>query len=572
MVHDESFLKRAIAAGKGAEKADLVLKNVTLLSVIDGSLTPTDIAIVGDRIVGTHATYEGLREIDAAGRIAVPGFIDTHLHVESSLVTPHEFDRCVLPHGVTTAICDPHEIANVLGAEGIRYFLACAEAVVMDLRVQLSSCVPATAFETSGARLEIADLLPFADHPKVIGLAEFMNFPGVLAGDDTVLAKLAAFQGGHIDGHSPLLSGLDLNGYLAARIRTDHEATNAREGREKLAKGMSVLIREGSVSKDLEALKGLVDANTSSFMALCTDDRNPLDIAEEGHLDHMIGRLIADLKTRDVPLHHAYRVASWSAANVFGLRDRGMLAPGWRADIVLLDDVEKCHVHSVVAGGRPVETEAFAARKSVAPVGLSSMKAKPVTADSFKVPAQNGPTPVIGVKAGLILTEHREMHLPVHEGGASIDTDQDAIKVAVVARHGINDNIGRGFVTGFGLKRGAIASSVGHDSHNICVVGADEADMAVAVNRLIALKGGFVVAEGGVVRAELALPIAGLMSHLPFGQVHNALLVLRAAARELGCTLPEPFLQVAFLPLPVIPHLKITDFGMFDVDRFALIE
>ena len=571
MRHDENFLKRAIAAGRGAEKADLVLKNVTLLSVIDGSLTPTDIAIVGDRIVGTHATYEGLREIDAAGRIAVPGFIDTHLHVESSLVTPHEFDRCVLPHGVTTAICDPHEIANVLGAEGIRYFLACAEALVMDLRVQLSSCVPATAFETSGARLEIADLLPFVDHPKVIGLAEFMNFPGVLAADDAVIAKLAAFQAGHIDGHAPLLSGLDLNGYLAARIRTDHEATNAREAREKLAKGMSVLIREGSVSKDLEALKGLVNENTSSFIALCTDDRNPLDIAEEGHLDHMIGRLIADLKTRGVPLHHAYRVASWSAASAFGLRDRGILAPGWRADIVLLDDVQRCKVHSVVAGGRPVEPTAFAARKAVDPVGLSSMKAKPVTADSFRVPAHNGPTHVIGVKAGLILTEHREMHLPVHDGGASIDTTQDAIKVAVVARHGINDNIGRGFVTGFGLKRGAIASSVGHDSHNICVVGANEADMATAVNRLIELKGGFAVAEAGVVRAELALPIAGLMSDQPFEKVHDALLVLRAAAREIGCTLPEPFLQVAFLPLPVIPHLKITDFGMFDVDRFALI-
>ncbi|WP_321342786.1 adenine deaminase [Breoghania sp.] len=572
MLHDEVFLKRAISAGRGNKPADLVIKNVSFLNVIDGSLPKGDIAIVGNRIVGTHATYEGLREIDAEGRVAVPGFIDTHLHVESSLVTPHEFDRCVLPHGVTTAICDPHEIANVLGADGIRYFLACAEEVVMDLRVQLSSCVPATAFETSGARLEIADLLPFADHPKVIGLAEFMNFPGVLAADPAVLAKLAAFQGGHIDGHAPLLSGMDLNGYLAARIRTDHEATNAAEGREKLAKGMSLLIREGSVSKDLEALKGLVNADTSSFIALCTDDRNPLDIAEEGHLDHLIARLIADLKARKVPIHHAYRVASWSAANAFGLRDRGLIAPGWRADIVLLDDLEACKVHSVIAGGRPVEPSAFKARKPVAPVGLESMKAKPVTAEAFKIPARNGTMPVIGVKAGLILTEHREMHLPVSDGGSTIDLEQDAIKVAVVARHGINDNIGRGFVTGFGLQRGAIASSVGHDSHNICVVGADEADMAAAVNRLIELKGGFVVVDGGKVKAELALPVAGLMSDQPFEHVHEALIVLREAAREIGCTLPEPFLQVAFLPLPVIPHLKITDYGMFDVDNFTLIE
>ncbi|WP_321499477.1 adenine deaminase [Breoghania sp.] len=572
MLHDELFLKRAISAGRGSEPADLVIKNVRFLDIIDGSLPRGDIAIVGDRIVGTHDVYEGLREIDAEDRVAVPGFIDTHLHVESSLVTPHEFDRCVLPHGVTTAICDPHEIANVLGADGIRYFLACAEQVVMDLRVQLSSCVPATAFETSGARLEIADLLPFADHPKVIGLAEFMNFPGVLASDPAVLAKLAAFQGGHIDGHAPLLSGMDLNGYLAARIRTDHEATNAVEGREKLAKGMSLLIREGSVSKDLDALKGLVNADTSSFIALCTDDRNPLDIAEEGHLDHMIARLITDLKARNVPIHHAYRVASWSAANAFGLRDRGLIAPGWRADIVLLDDLETCQVHSVIAGGRAVDAAAFEARKPVAPVGLESMKAKPVTAEAFTVPARNGTMPVIGVEAGLILTEHREIHLPVENGASVIDLDQDAIKVAVVARHGINDNIGRGFVNGFGLQRGAIASSVGHDSHNICVVGANEADMAAAVNRLIELKGGFVVVDGGEVKAELALPVAGLMSDHPFEHVHDALIVLREAARAIGCTLPEPFLQVAFLPLPVIPHLKITDYGMFDVNNFMLIE
>ncbi|MDJ0930050.1 amidohydrolase family protein [Breoghania sp.] len=365
-----------------------------MLSVIDGSLTPCDIAIVGDRIVGTHGTYEGLRKIDAAGRIAVPGFIDMHLHVESSLVIPHEFDRCVLPHGVTTAICDPHEIANVLGAEGIRYFLASAEAVVMDLRVQLSSCVPATTFETSGARLEIGDLLPFADHPKVIGLAEFMNFPGVLASNENVLVKLAAFQEGHIDGHAPLVTGFDLNGYLAARIRTDHEATTAREAREKLAKGVSILI---SRRLGLQGSGGAQERRGCEHVfvhgALCTDDRNPLDIAEEGHLDHMICRLIADLKTRGVPFHHAYRVASWSAATAFGLRNRDLLAPGWRADVVLLDDVEHCKVHSVVAGGRPVERSLFAARKPVEPVGLSSMKANPVTADSFPVVAHNAPHP-----------------------------------------------------------------------------------------------------------------------------------------------------------------------------------
>lgn len=569
---DHSFLKHAIAAGAGEVEADLVIRNARILSVIDGSLTTSDIAIVGDRIVGTHASYKGRHEIDAGGRVAVPGFIDTHLHVESSLVTPHEFDRCVLRHGVTTAICDPHEIANVLGGAGIRYFLDSAEETVMDLRVQLSSCVPATTFETSGARLDIDDLLPYRDHPKVIGLAEFMNFPGVLSGDPVALDKLAAFQGGHIDGHAPLLSGMALNGYLAAGIRTDHEATTAKEAREKLAKGMVVLIREGSVSKDMEALAEILDENTSSFVCLCTDDRNPLDIAEQGHLDFMIRRLIARAAERDVPLHHVYRVASWSAAMAFGLPDRGQIAPGWRADIVLLDDVETCQVHSVISAGRPVDDALFETRKPVTPVGLNSVKARTVSASDFDIPGQGGETPVIGVKAGLILTEHLVRSLPASKGATLCDPANDVIKVAVVARHGINDNIGRGFVSGFGLKRGAIASSVGHDSHNICVVGVDEADMAAAVNRLIELQGGFVVADGGVITGELALPIAGLMSDQPFESVKERLEVLREAAVALGCTLPEPFLQVAFLPLPVIPHLKITDMGLFDVDRFALIE
>ena len=564
----EEKLARAIAAGRGMVPADLVLRNVRLFSVIDGSLTDTDIAIVDDRIVGTHGRYEGVREIEGGGRSVVPGFIDTHLHVESSLVTPHEFDRCVLPRGVTTAICDPHEIANVLGLDGIRYFLSAAERTVMDLRVNLSSCVPATAFETSGACLEIKDLAPLADHPKVIGLAELMNFPGVLSGDRDVLAKLSAFQGGHIDGHAPLLSGMDLNGYLAARIRTDHEATTAAEAREKLAKGMTILIREGSVSKDLEALAEVLTPDTASFVALCTDDRNPLDIAEEGHLDSMIRRLIAKgSSARDV-----YRAASWSAAVAFGLRDRGLVAPGWRADLVLLDDLEECRVHCVIAAGRLADAQAFADRPHLAPVGLESVHLRRIHARDFDVPAGSGNShPVIGVTPGRIITQHLTRTLPQRDGCVHADPANDIAKVAVVERHGRTGEIGRGFVAGFGLERGAIASSVGHDSHNVCVVGSDDVSMACAVNRIAALQGGFVVAEGDTVRAELALPLAGLMSLAPFEIVRDALEDLRDAARALGCTLPEPFLQVAFLPLPVIPHLKITDKGMFDVDAFRLI-
>ncbi|EDP62945.1 adenine deaminase [alpha proteobacterium BAL199] len=561
-------LAQAIDQGRGVAAAELVLKGGRVLDLVTGEIFATDVAISGDRIVGTCGNYRGIREIDARGKIVVPGFIDTHLHIESSLLTPHEFDRCVLGYGVTTAICDPHEISNVLGVDGIQYFLECATEVVMDVRVQLSSCVPATHLETSGARLEAGDLTPFMDHPKVIGLAEFMNFPGVLAKDPDSLAKLEAFSGRHIDGHAPLLRGLDLNGYLAAGIRTDHEITTADEALEKLRKGMHVLIREGSVSKDLHALIPIITERHSPFIALCTDDRNPLDIAEEGHLDYMIRTAIA----AGAPPLAAYRAASISGARAFGLSDRGLIAPGWRADLAILDDLADCRVSSVISAGRPVDDTLFATRKPVPVVGRASVKARRVRAKDFTARGSGPSTPVIGVVPGKIITEYRAFTLPYRDGARHTDTAQDVIKVAVVERHGVNGNIGVGFVNGFGLKHGAIASTVGHDSHNICVVGADDADMAVAVNRLGEIEGGFVVAADGKVLAEIALPVAGLMSLLRHEEVRDALIPLRQAAKALGTTLAEPFLQVAFLPLPVIPHLKITDKGLVDVDRFELID
>ena len=565
---DAASLARAIAQGRGLEEADLVLKGGRILDLVSGELVRSDVAISGDRIVGTHGDYRGRREIDARGRIIVPGFIDTHCHVESSLVTPPEFDRMALARGVTTAICDPHEIANVLGVEGLRYFLDSSLATAMDLRVQLSSCVPATHLETSGARLEVEDLLPFAGHPQVLGLAEFMNFPGVLARDPACLAKLAAFQGRRIDGHAPLLAGFDLNGYLAAGIRTDHETTSASEALEKLSKGMQILIREGSVSKDLHALAPILSERHSPFLAFCTDDRNPLDIAEEGHLDYVIRTAIA----LGAPPLAVYRAASLSAARMFGLHDRGLVAPGWRADLCVIDDLAACSVSLVLAGGRVVNEALFAGRPSVAPVGRGSVKARRVTAADFAARGQGPSTQAIGVVPGKIITERVPATLPFAGGLRGVDLDQDFVKVAVVARHGANDNLSVAFVRGFGMKRGAIASSVGHDSHNITVVGADEADMATAVNRLIEIEGGFAVAEDGRVLAELALPVAGLMSLSGFDEVRKALIPLRAAAKGLGVVLPEPFLQVAFLPLPVIPHLKITDRGLVDVDRFEFVK
>jgi adenine deaminase len=565
-------IRARIDQALGEVPADLVIRRARVLDLTGG--TPPgetavgDVAICGDRIVGIADSYRGLREIDAAGRFLVPGFIDSHLHCESTLVTPLEFDRCVLPRGTTTAICDPHEICNVLGNEGLEYFLQAADRTLMDLRIQLSSCVPATHLETSGATLLAADLVPYRDNRHVIGLAEFMNFPGLLAKDPDCLDKIAAFEGAHIDGHAPLLSGKRLNAYLACGIRNCHETTSLAEGREKLSKGMQVLIRSGSVAKDVEALAPLISDFASPFLGFCTDDRNPLDIAEDGHMDYLIRRAIG----LGAPVAASYRAASWSAARGFGLRDRGLVAPGYLADLLILDDLEACRVAQVVRRGVPVSAESFAGRMPMAAPGGNTMRRAAVRAEDFAVPAPGPGTPVIGVTRGKIVTERRQADLPYSGGLRHADPSRDLLKVAVLERHGKNGNIGRGFVQGFGIRGGALASSVGHDSHNICVLGDSDADMALAANRLIALGGGFVVVSGGAVVAELALPIAGLMSDQPFETVTHRLEVLRAAVRGMGCVLDEPFVQLAFLALPVIPHLKITDRGLVDVDRFALIE
>ena len=560
-------LSTLIAQGRGQTPADLVLRGGRILDLITGALLEGDVAICGDTIVGTCATYEGREIIDVTGLILVPGFIDTHLHIESSLVTPFEFDRCVAPRGVTTAICDPHEIANVIGTDGIRYFQQAADCTLMDIRVQLSSCVPSTEMETAGARIDAADLAPLMGHPKGIGLAEMMNYPGVLAADPGLMAKLDLFRGGHIDGHAPQLTGRDLNAYIAAGIRTEHEATTEAEAREKLQKGMRVLIREGSVSKDMAALAPLLTDTTAPYMCLCTDDRNPLDIAEHGHLDYMIRSLIA----AGVPPLAAYRAASLSAAEAFGLKDRGLIAPGKRADIVALDSLEGCHAQMVFCGGVQVTDAAFAARPSVPTVGTASVKAPTVTARDFRTTGNREATDVIGIIPGKIITDHLHEVIPITDGDKRPDPARDLIKIAVIERHGRNGNIATGFVRGFGLQAGAIASTVCHDHHNIAVVGADYADMALAANRLGQIEGGFVVTRDGQVLAELALPVAGLMSLEPFEVVRDRLTALRAAARTLGVTLEEPFLQLAFLALPVIPALKITDRGLVDVIRFEII-
>ncbi|MDY8110175.1 adenine deaminase [Fulvimarina sp. 2208YS6-2-32] len=560
-------LQTRIAQARGDEPADLVLRGGTVWDLVTDTRITGDVAICGETIVGIGADYDGRAIVDLSGLTLVPGFIDTHLHIESSLVTPFEFDRCVTPLGVTTAICDPHEIANVIGLDGIRYFQDASRHTLMDIRVQLSSCVPSTDMETAGARIEAEDLRSVMGHASGIGLAEFMNYPGVIHRDPAAMAKLALFENAHIDGHCPLLTGRDLNAYAAAGIRTEHEATSAQEAREKLQKGMRVLIREGSVSKDLHALQPLLSLTTAAYMCLCTDDRNPLDIAEEGHLNHMIAELIR----LGTPPLAAYRAASLSGAEAFGLKDRGQIAPGRRADIVALSNVESCVVETVFAGGVRVTDTAFAARGAIPPVGRNSVRAPRLSASDFRSTANREATDVIGIIEGKILTDHLHATVPIVDGDKRPDPDRDLVRIAVIERHGKNGNIATGFVRGFGLKAGAIASTVCHDHHNIVSIGTDYDDMALAANRLSEIEGGFVVARDGQVLAELPLPVAGLMSLAPFEAVRASLATLRQAATSLGVTLNEPFLQLAFLALPVIPALKITDRGMVDVTRFELI-
>ena len=563
----KTLLSERIEQGSGREPADLVLRGGQVLDLVTGEFLDGDVAICGDTIVGTCSDYAGKEVIDVSGMTLVPGFIDTHLHIESSLITPFEFDRCVTPRGVTSVICDPHEIANVTGAAGIQYFLDAAEHTVMDIFVQLSSCVPSTAMETAGAELLAADLIPLMDNPHVIGLAEFMNYPGVIHKDPQVMEKLEAFKGEHIDGHAPLVRGNDLNAYLSAGIRTDHETTTAAEAIEKLQKGMRILIREGSVSKDLEALQPIITERNSPYIAFCTDDRNPLDIAEHGHLDYMIRTAIA----RGASPLAVYRAASQSAAEAFGLKDRGLIAPGKRADIVALKSLEDCRAEMVICGGVEVNDTVFVKTPPVAPMARNSVTAPKVTGASFRSAGNRTSTPVIGIEPGKIITRHLTIDIEPTGGDKRPDTSRDLVKIAILERHGKNGNLATGFVHGFGLQKGAIASTVCHDHHNIAVVGVDYDDMALSVNRMGEIEGGFVVASGGKILAELALPIAGLMSLISFEEVQRDLVKLRAAAKSLGVVLEEPFLQLAFLALPVIPHLKITDHGMVDVDRFEVM-
>ncbi len=558
-----------ISQGRGDAKADLVIKGVTIFHLATGELATGDIAICGDRIVGVGESYDGVREIDGRGLTAVPGFIDSHVHVESSMVTPHEFDRLVLPHGTTTAVCDPHELSNVCGTDAIDYFLDASSRLCMDLFTNISSCVPASPFETPGKSISAEQLGRYTTHPRVLGLAEFMNVPGVLSHDPECLAKIEAFEG-RVDGHSPMLSGRDLNAYLSAGVRNCHECTTAAEALEKLRKGVQVLIREGSVARELNALLSVLTLANSACLGFCTDDRTPPDVAADGHIDGIIARAIAGGAD---PLA-VYRTASLSAARHFRLFDRGLVAPGYKADIVLLSDLRKCTVAKVIKSGLIVDDALFAARPP-APASefcRGSIHLRNIAASDFEVHSSHASSPVIGIIPLSVVTTRIDMDLPLANGVKSADPSNDVAKIAVLERHGHNGNIGLGFVKGFGFKRGAIASSVGHDAHNVCVVGADDASMAAAVNALRESNGGFAVACNGTVTDVLPLPLCGLLSDRPHEEVAAALLRISKSAQKLGTPLESPFHQLAFLPLSVIPAMRITDKGLFDASAFKFVE
>ena len=563
-------LSDIVRCARGEEKADLLLKNGQVVNVFTAELLQADVAVAGGLIVGLGEGYEARETIDLAGRVVCPGFIDGHLHIESTMLTPYQFARAVVPRGTTTVVCDPHEIANVLGLDGIRYMLDASEGLPLAVFAMASSCVPATHLETAGASLAADDLAMLIDHPRVLGLAEMMNFPGVLFGMPDVLAKLemAHARGVPIDGHSPGLTGRDLQAYVAAGVRSDHECTQLEEAREKLRAGMYLLIREGTTERNLAELLPTVTPENARRCLLVSDDRHPGDLVERGHMDYSV-RLAVGEGLNPVT---AIQMVTLNAAERFRLWDRGAVAPGYRADLVILDDLENVVVEKVFSGG-----ELVAENGEMLPVSPPKAVAAPASVKvdwaslSFEIPAQGERARVIGVVEGQVVTQALELPVKRENGQAVADVDRDILKLAVIERHEATGNVGLGFVKGIGLRRGALASTVAHDSHNLIVVGTDDADMLAAACAAAGMGGGLVAVADRQVVGGLPLPVAGLMSEEPLEVVCHKMDGLLAAARDLGSRQHNPFMTLSFLALPVIPTLKLTDKGLVDVDKFDFV-
>ena len=552
--------QRIIADAAGREPADLVLKNATFVNVFSNELSTMDIAVAEGLIVGM-GSYQGRSEVDCTGKIVLPGFLDAHIHLESSLVSPTEFVKAVLPHGTTTVVTDPHEIANVMGTDGIEYMLQATEDLPVDVRFMLPSCVPATPLDESGAILDYRAIDSFYDHPRVQGLAEMMNFVGAINGDEQTVEKIVAAQAHHkkIDGHAPGLSGKDLNAYIAAGVYSDHECHDVKDAIAKLERGQFIMIREGTAARNLEALMPLLTGKYADRCMFCTDDKHPNDLLEKGHIDYIVKKAIslgADPIT-------AVKVACHNAARYFLLNNRGGISPGYLADFVIIDNFQDFNIEQVYKKGVLMvdhgeiqdfpspEIEPYLVERAHKTFHVAAL-----TAEDF---AEKRPRGIIGMVDGEITT--------VDAGYSDrIDVEYDVLKIAVVERHKNTHHIGIGYIQGYGLKSGAVATSISHDSHNIIVVGTNEMDMAAAVNRVVELNGGIVVWDGGQSVAEVPLAIAGIMSDEPLVTVNEKLETAKDAAHKLGVNPGiDPFMTLSFMALPVIPSLRITTRGVFDV-------
>ena len=558
--------RRIINAAAGREPADLVLKNATYVNVFSNSLCTADIAVAEGLIVGM-GEYSGNEEVDMTGKIVLPGFLDAHSHLESALVSPKEFVKAVLPHGTTTVVTDPHEIANVMGADGIEYMLQATEGLPVDVRFMLPSCVPATPLDESGAIQDYRAIDSFYDHPRVQGLAEMMNFVGIIAGDDQPVEKIVAAQAHHkkIDGHAPDLVGNDLNAYVAAGVYSDHECHDLNDAIAKLERGQFIMIREGTAAQNLDALFPLLCDKYSERCMFCSDDKHPSDLLEKGHIDYMVKKAIA-LGADPIT---AVKVACHNAARYFLLNNRGAIAPGYLADFVVIDNFQDFTIEKVYKRGELMVENGVVKDFPAPPIesyledrARNTFHVETLTAEHF---SEHRPRGIIGMVDGEITT--------VDAGYSDrIDVEYDVLKIAVVERHKNTHHIGIGFLQGYGLKSGAVATSVSHDSHNIIVVGTNEADMAAAANRVVELGGGIVVWDGGVPKAEVPLAIAGIMSDEPLVTVNAKLEAAKAAAHDLGVNPGiDPFMTLSFMALPVIPTLRITTRGVFDVSTQSYV-
>ncbi len=563
-------LNEIIKAAHGEKPVDLLLTHAQIINVFSGEIAADAIAISNGVIVG-FGQYEALKTVDLNGRYVAPGFIDSHVHIESAMTCVSEFARAVLVHGTTTVVADPHEIANVLGSSGIEYMLQSAEQQPINIYFTLPSCVPATDMETAGARLSAEDLQPLMKSERIVALAEMMNYPGVIYRDPEVLAKIntAWQQKKPIDGHGPGLKGKPLYAYISAGIRSDHECTTAQEAKEKLMAGVHIMIRQGTGARNLQALLPVVNEKTARRMMWCTDDRHPHELIAEGHIDSIVREAIAS--GLDAVL--AIQMATLNPAEYFGLNHLGAIAPGKQADLVVFEDLKKPVIEQVYCRGIVTAENGKIRPEIQAPVSATvphSMQIDLRNVD-FAIPVGKNRVRVIEIVPDQLITHQRIEPIPVKKNRAVSDPQRDLLKIMVVERHKGTGNVGKGYVSGFGLKRGALASSVAHDSHNIIIVGTTDADMQTALEAVVEMGGGLAAAMDGRILAGLALPIAGLMSLEPVRTVRDHLDHLIKTAHDLGSTLKDPFMTLSFLALPVIPELKLTDMGLIDVNKFEVV-